>query len=53
MGRCQGGFCRARIIQIMEERNQMDVRDITLRGGDSHLFIGRTKDLRKNDTKKS
>jgi glycerol-3-phosphate dehydrogenase len=53
MGRCQGGFCRARIVQIMEERNQMDVEDITFRGGDSPLFIGRTKDLRKHDSEKS
>jgi glycerol-3-phosphate dehydrogenase len=53
MGRCQGGFCRARIIQIMEECNQMDAQDITFRGGDSRLFIGRTKDLRKHDSKKS
>ncbi len=52
MGRCQGGFCRARIIQIMEEQYRMGIRDITFRGGDSHLFIGRTKDLRKHDTEK-
>jgi glycerol-3-phosphate dehydrogenase len=53
MGRCQGGFCRARIVQIMEERCQMNVEDITFRGGDSHPFIGRTKDLRKHDSEKS
>lgn len=53
MGRCQGGFCKARIVQIMEEGYQMDVQDITFRGGDSRLFIGRTKDLRKHDTEKS
>jgi glycerol-3-phosphate dehydrogenase len=53
MGRCQGGFCRARIVQIMEEHYKMDIQDITLRGGDSHLFIGRTKDLRKHDTERS
>jgi glycerol-3-phosphate dehydrogenase len=53
MGRCQGGFCRARIVQIIENCCQMSVQDITFRGGDSHLFIGRTKDLRGHDTEKS
>ncbi|UCE36551.1 MAG: NAD(P)/FAD-dependent oxidoreductase [Thermoplasmata archaeon] len=53
MGRCQGGFCRARIVQIMEEQYKMGVQDITFRSGDSRLFIGRTKDLRGNDREES
>jgi glycerol-3-phosphate dehydrogenase len=51
MGRCQGGFCRARIVRIMKERYDLDVKDIKLKGKGSHLFIGRTKDLRKHDRK--
>ncbi len=51
MGRCQGGFCKPRIIKIMEEQCQMNVEDITLRGEGSHLFIGKTKDLRRHDKK--
>jgi glycerol-3-phosphate dehydrogenase len=50
MGRCQGGFCKARIIQIMEEQFQMGVRDITFRGGASHLFFAKTRDLSGHDT---
>jgi glycerol-3-phosphate dehydrogenase len=51
MGRCQGGFCRARIVRIMEERYDLGVDEITFRGSGSELFIGRTKDLRKHDKK--
>ncbi|UCG68932.1 MAG: NAD(P)/FAD-dependent oxidoreductase [Thermoplasmata archaeon] len=51
MGRCQGGFCRARIVKIMEEQFGEDVKDITQRGPGSFLFVGRTKDLRKHDSK--
>jgi glycerol-3-phosphate dehydrogenase len=51
MGRCQGGFCRARIVRILEEKFGMDVEDITFRGSGSELFVGRTKDLRKHDRK--
>ncbi len=53
MGRCQGGFCKPRIIKIMEELYHPNVEDITLRGEGSFLFIGRTKDLRRNDKKES
>jgi glycerol-3-phosphate dehydrogenase len=53
MGRCQGGFCKPRIIKIMEELYQPNVEDITLRGKGSFLFIGKTKDLRRNDKKES
>ena len=51
MGRCQGGFCKARIIGIMEGSLDMNYDDITLRGPGSHLFIGKTKDLRKHEKK--
>jgi len=53
MGRCQGGFCKPRIIKIMEELYHPNVEDITLRGEGSFLFIGKTKDLRRNDKKES
>jgi glycerol-3-phosphate dehydrogenase len=51
MGRCQGGFCRARIVKVLEEQFNVNIEDITFRGKGSHLFIGRTKDLRKHDKK--
>jgi glycerol-3-phosphate dehydrogenase len=52
MGRCQGGFCRARIVRILEENYGMDVNEITFRESGSQLFVGRTKDLRRHDREK-
>lgn len=49
MGRCQGGFCRARIVRIMEDSFGMNKKDITQRGVESYLFAGKTKDLRKHE----
>jgi glycerol-3-phosphate dehydrogenase len=51
MGRCQGGFCKSRIIGILNENYHPDLEDITQKGKGSYLFSGRTKDLRKNDSK--
>jgi glycerol-3-phosphate dehydrogenase len=51
MGRCQGGFCKARIIRILEDKYHPDLEDITKKGKGSYLFPGRTKDLRKHDKK--
>lgn len=48
-GRCQGGFCTPKIVEIMEELHHPSIDDLTLKGNNSRLFIGRTKDLRKND----
>ncbi len=53
MGRCQGGFCKPRIVKIMEELYKPNLEDITLRGEGSFLFVGKTKDLRRNDKKES
>jgi glycerol-3-phosphate dehydrogenase len=51
MGRCQGGFCRARIVRILEDKHDLGVAEITFRGEGSQLFVGRTKDLRDHDGK--
>lgn len=45
MGRCQGGFCSPRIVEILEKEFGMSVNQITLMGRGSELFAGRTKDL--------
>ncbi len=42
MGRCQGGYCLSRIINIMQEAG-MEFTDITLNGGTSRLFSGQVK----------
>ena len=43
MGRCQGGFCTPRIVEIMQDEG-LPLEDITKRGGGSRLFFGRIKD---------
>ncbi len=48
MGRCQGGFCWPRIIELMDEQYHPGVRDILLSGSGSGMFVGRTKDLRRS-----
>lgn len=41
MGRCQGGFCTYRILQIIQRETGMSVEEITKRGGQSRLITGR------------
>jgi glycerol-3-phosphate dehydrogenase len=43
MGRCQGGFCTPRIVEIVQEEGVPAGR-ITKRGAGSRLFYGRLKD---------
>ncbi len=45
MGRCQGGFCGPRIVDLLIEHGE-EPGSITLNGGDSWLFMGTTEDLR-------
>lgn len=47
-GRCQSGFCLPKIVEIMEEKYHMKPEEILLNCEGSSLFVGRTKDLRKN-----
>ena len=47
MGRCQGGFCTFRIMNILEEELGLKASEITKKGGSSQMVIGHTKDLRK------
>ncbi len=42
MGRCQGGFCTPRIVEILKE-NGLPPESMTKRGGGSPLFAGRIK----------
>ncbi|MBI2965423.1 MAG: FAD-dependent oxidoreductase [Chloroflexi bacterium] len=44
MGRCQGGFCGPRIVDILVE-NGIDPASISLRGGRSWMFIGSSRDV--------
>ena len=42
MGRCQGGFCTPRIVEILQDEG-VPIEGITKRGGASRLFYGRLK----------
>lgn len=40
MGRCQGGFCSPRVLEILCEELHMDPTEVTKCGGNSHLLVG-------------
>ena len=42
MGRCQGGFCTPRVVEILQAEG-VPAERITKRGGASRLFDGRIK----------
>jgi glycerol-3-phosphate dehydrogenase len=44
MGRCQGGFCLPRIVQILEKEFGYRPEDFLLFSPDSHLFKGRIRE---------
>ncbi|MBW1799680.1 MAG: FAD-dependent oxidoreductase [Deltaproteobacteria bacterium] len=46
MGRCQGGFCTSRVLQIMSEELNVSPREITKKGRDSYILKGTTKSFR-------
>lgn len=41
MGRCQGGFCSPRVLQILCEELGLDPLEVTQRGGESQVLVGR------------
>ncbi|WP_010244230.1 NAD(P)/FAD-dependent oxidoreductase [Acetivibrio cellulolyticus] len=43
MGRCQGGYCLTRIVEILTKEYGIPVEEITLRGKESKLFEGSVK----------
>jgi glycerol-3-phosphate dehydrogenase len=45
MGRCQGGFCTPKLMKILARELRIPVEQVTLKGGDSRLLLGRTKGL--------
>lgn len=44
MGRCQGGFCSPKVMELLRRECGLRMEDITKCGGASQLVIGRTKD---------
>ena len=47
MGRCQGGFCSPRVVEMLEEELEDSLAEVTLKGPGSELFAGTTKGLRR------
>jgi len=45
MGRCQGGFCRPRVIEILSRELNKPYEEITKKGEDTNILIGKTKDI--------
>jgi glycerol-3-phosphate dehydrogenase len=43
MGRCQGGFCTPKIMEIICDELNIEMQNITKKGNKSSLVIGRTK----------
>ena len=44
MGRCQGGFCSPRVMEIISRETGIPLNEVTKSGGDSKILKGRTKD---------
>jgi len=40
MGRCQGGFCQSRVVEILCEELHLTPLEVTQSGGDSHILLG-------------
>ena len=45
MGRCQGGFCTPRVLELLSEELGVPMADLTKSGGGSRLLAGRTKEV--------
>jgi len=45
MGRCQGGFCRPRVIEILSRELNKLYEEITKKGEDTNIIVGKTKDF--------
>ncbi|MBQ6017283.1 MAG: NAD(P)/FAD-dependent oxidoreductase [Clostridiales bacterium] len=44
MGRCQGGFCSPRVMEIISRETGISLDQVTKNGGSSKIVYGRTKD---------
>ena len=44
MGRCQGGFCAPRVMEILSRELNIPMDEITKSGGASKLIVGVNKD---------
>jgi glycerol-3-phosphate dehydrogenase len=45
MGRCGGGFCRPRVIEILSRELGISYEEVTKRGEDTNFLVGKTKEI--------
>ncbi|MBD3256312.1 MAG: FAD-dependent oxidoreductase [Candidatus Lokiarchaeota archaeon] len=45
MGRCQGGFCRPRVIEILSRELGLSYEEITKKGEDTNFLVAQTKEI--------
>ena len=45
MGRCQGGFCAPRVMELLSRELGMEQTELTKSGGQSRLLVGETKEV--------
>jgi glycerol-3-phosphate dehydrogenase len=45
MGRCQGGFCSPRVLEIIARELGIDPLEITKKGPDSNMLVARIKEF--------
>lgn len=50
MGRCQGGFCTPRVMEILSRELGIPMEEITKSGGDSKMIVGRNKNTATGGT---
>lgn len=43
MGRCQGGFCGPRLVEILARELELPVEEVTKRGGDSQIVLKKNR----------
>lgn len=48
-GRCQGGFCMPRVMEILARELNKDVTDIVKDGTDSYILTGETKEIENGE----
>lgn len=44
MGRCQGGFCAPKIMEIIAKHTGIDILNVTKKGAGSEILVGRIKE---------
>jgi len=45
MGRCQGGFCRPRLIEILSSELNIPYEEVLKTGEETNFLVAKTKDI--------